>query len=119
MTTGEEQMEKELPELKTLYENLWEDARTLVKDLSHSIRMIGFFGVVMLAMSIAQLSFADASYSRIIAGTPRIFDYLYLIGGAVGVVVFLIGGVAMIRYYFVLKKRYARVIDLEKKLEKR
>lgn len=119
MTTGEEQMENELPELKKLYSNLWDDARTLVKDMSNSIRMIGFFGVMLLGMSIMELGSADASYSRIIAGAPRTFDYLYLVGGALGAIVGLVGGILMIRYYLLLKDRYSRVLEMEKKLEKR
>jgi hypothetical protein len=119
MTTGEEQMENELPELKKLYSDLWEDARTLIKDMSNNIRMIGFFGFVLLCMAISALGSADASYSRIIAGTPRIFDYLYLVSGAVGTIAGLVGGVLMIRYYLLIKNRYARVLELEKKLEQR
>ena len=119
MTTGEEQMENELPELKKLYTNLWEDARTLVKDISHNIRMIGFFGFMLLAMAIMELGSADASYSRITAGVPRTFDYLYLVGGAVGTIAGLVGGILMIRYYLLMKNRYARVLELEKKLEQR
>jgi hypothetical protein len=119
MTTGEEKMENELPELKKLYTNLWEDARTLVKDISHNIRMIGFFGFMLLAMAIMELGSADASYSRIIAGVPRTFDYLYFVGGIVGSIAGLLGGILMIRYYFKLKDRYARVLDLESKLEQR
>ena len=119
MTTGEEQMENELPELKNLYSSLWEDARTLVKDMAYNIRMIGFFGIMLLSMSIMELGSADASWSRITTGVPRTFDYVYLVGGVVGTIVCIVGGILMIRYYYLLKNRYSRVIELEKKLEKR
>lgn len=115
---GENMQDDGFVELKQVYENLWEDARMLVKDLSNSIRVIGLFGILLLFTSILQLSITDSNYLKIISGTARTLDYIYFYGGAIGIVMYILGGIFMLRWYLLLKKRYSRVIELEKTINK-
>jgi len=108
---------EELAELKTLYDDLWRDARTMIKDLNTSITSIFLFGVTMLALASTAVPNSIEMYSRIAAaGFTWGVNYIYLAASSFGAVVALPAGVLMLRYYFQLKKRYAKVIELEKAL---
>jgi hypothetical protein len=107
---------EELAALKTLYDELWRDARTMVKDLNKSITSIFLFGVVLVCMAPINLSMVIDMYSKIAAGSTSALNYFYLVSISVGVIVSVAAGVMMLRYYFQLKKRYAKVIELEKTL---
>lgn len=109
--------EEKLPELSTLYDELWKDARTLVKDLNRNIWMVLLLGVLCLFTAIFELSIATTNYDKVLAGTARWpLDYIYMGGGAVGVVAFIVIGVAMIVWHNTLRQRYKRLIEIEKKL---
>jgi hypothetical protein len=108
--------DEELAHLKTLYDELWRDARTMIKDLNRSVTMIFLFGVVMLAMAIIEFGTAIRMYSKIAEGSTSVLNYIYFAAPSLGVVVSLAAGVMMLRYYFQLKNRYAKVIELEKAL---
>jgi hypothetical protein len=107
---------EELAALKTLYDELWSDARTMVKDLNRSITSIFLFGVVLICMAPINLSTVIDMYSKIAAGSTSALNYFYLVSISLGVLVSLAAGVMMLRYYFQLKKRYNKVIELEKTL---
>jgi hypothetical protein len=108
--------DEELAQLKKLYDELWRDARTMIKDLNRSVTSIFLFGVVMLAMAVIEFGTAVNMYSKIAAGSTLVLNYFYFACSSFGVVVSLAAGVMMLRYYFQLKNRYAKVIELEKVL---
>ncbi len=109
--------EEKLPELTTLYDELWRDARTLVKDLNQNIRAVSLLGVLCFFMALFELSVVTSDYDKVVAGTARWpLDYVYLGGGVVGVVAFIVIGVAILMWHSKLRQRYKRLIDIEKKL---
>ena len=109
--------EMELTPLKKVYDELWRDAKTMIKDMHAGIRMVFFFGQMLFAVAVLELASAAQMYGRIVEGSTRGLDYFYLVV-MLGSAVFLIFvGVLMIRYYQILKNRYARVIQLETTLE--
>jgi hypothetical protein len=108
---------EELTPLKNLYDELWRDARTMIKDMNKGITTVFFFGIVMFALVPIELGITIRTYASISAGSTRWLDYLYLVGTAIGSVVCLLAGVMYMRFYFKLKKRYANLIELEKTLE--
>jgi len=55
---------EELAELKTLYDDLWRDARTMIRELNRSITSIFLFGVTMLAL-------APIEFGTVVECTPR------------------------------------------------
>ncbi|MFC1803623.1 hypothetical protein ACFL0D_06625 [Thermoproteota archaeon] len=112
------QMEnEELSDLKTIYDELWQDARTMVKDMNSSITIVFLFGLTMFAIAPMNLGTVVEMYARITEGSTRWLDYFYLIGTSFGLVISIVAGVAMIRWYNKLKKRYSKLIELEKTLE--
>ncbi|UCH71194.1 MAG: hypothetical protein JSV29_04305 [Candidatus Bathyarchaeota archaeon] len=108
---------KELAELKTVYDELWSDAKIMIKDMNNSITMVFLFGVVMFAMFTIEMGTAIEMYSKIASGSARALDYFYLVATAFGSVVTVVAGVTMLRWYYKLKNRYAKLIQLEKNLE--
>ena len=109
--------EMELTPLKKVYDELWRDAKTMIKDMNASIKMVFFCGWLLFVVASLELLSAHQTYVRIAEGSTRGLDYFYLVM-MLGSAVFLIGaGVLMIRYYKTLKNRYASVIQLKKTIE--
>ena len=109
--------DEKLVQLKTIYDELWSDARTMIKDMNNNITMIFLFGLLLLAASLMSFGTAVDMYSRINAGSTRWLDYFYLVTTSLGMVITVIAGVGMMRWHFTLKERYAKLILLEKTLE--
>jgi len=109
--------DEKLTQLKTLYDELWSDAKTMIKDMNRSITVVFLFGLTMFAIGPMNFGTVVEMYARITAGSTRWLDYFYLIGTSFGTVISVVAGVAMIRWYYKLKKRYAKLIQLEKTLE--
>lgn len=108
--------ETKLAELKDLYDELWSDARTLVKDMNKNIQIVFFYGVMCLCMAIVEAALAIRTYAKFEAGTAEWMDWIYLGGGVAGAVVLLVAGVSILWWYSTLRKRYRKLIEIEKKL---
>jgi membrane protein YqaA with SNARE-associated domain len=109
--------DEKIAQLKTVYDELWSDAKTMIKDMNNNITVVFLFGLAMLAIAPMELGTVVQMYARITAGSTRWLDYFYLIATSFGSVISAVAGVAMIRWYYKLKNRYARVIQLEKTFE--
>ncbi len=107
----------ELTQLKTVYDELWRDARTMVRDMNRSIKSVFLVGFFMLWGAFMQFLSAHQVYMKILGGSTRWLDQFYLYGISLGVVVMVVGGIVTLRSYYELKKRYARLSELEKTLE--
>ncbi len=104
----------ELDDLKTLYDDLWKDARTLVADMNRSIRMYLLAGFLMLVYGFVILAYAAAGWQRIYSGSPEIADYAAAIGETIGGAILIVVGPLLIYWYYKLKSRYARLASIEK-----
>jgi len=104
----------ELDDLKKLYDDLWKDARTLVADMNRSIRMYLLAGFLMLVYGFEILAYAAAGWQRIYSGSPEMADYAAAIGETVGGAILIVVGPLLIRWYYKLKTRYARLASIEK-----
>lgn len=109
--------DESLAQLKTVYDELWLDARTMIKDLNRSIKSVFLVSFLMFWGAGMQFLSAHQVYMKIIGGSTRALDYFYLVSISLGVVIMVIGGMWIMREYNELKNRYARVIELEKSLE--
>jgi len=89
----------------------------MIKDMNRSITMVFLFGLTMFAVSVIEMGTVIEMYSKIPSGTARALDYFYLLATAFGSVVTVVAGVMMLRWYYKLKNRYAKLIQLEKTIE--
>jgi predicted membrane channel-forming protein YqfA (hemolysin III family) len=104
----------ELTQLKTIYDELWRDAKTMIKDVTRSISAVFFVGIMMFVIAIFLLLSAHQTYMTIVGGSTRTLDYFYLIAESLGVVIMIVAGILFEREYYKLKNRYRRIIQLEK-----
>ena len=106
--------DEELPELKALYEALWSDARTMIKDMNRSIYVYLFTGFITLVFSAIMIGTAISDWHKILSGIIGPFTYLYAIAGTLGAVIYVAFGVLLLYWYHQLRNRYARLIQMEK-----
>lgn len=109
--------DEELVQLKTVYDELWSDARTMIKDMKRSIHLYPFFGFVSLVLSTIMIGSAISNWNIILLGDASSLNYLYAIAATLGVVVYVAFGISLLYWYNKLRKRYSRLILLEKTLE--
>ncbi len=108
---------KELPELKELYDELWSDGRTMIKDMNRSIYVYLFAGFVTLVFSVIIIGTAASDWNKILIGTATNLTYFYVIMEIPGAVAYVAFGVFLIYWYIKLKNRYSRLIKLEKAIK--
>jgi hypothetical protein len=103
--------------LKTVYDELWQDAKTMIIDMNRTIKSVFFLSFLMFVFAGMQFLSAHQVYMDIIRGSTRSLDYFYLVTISFGVVIMFVAGVWNMRSYNELKNRYSRLIELEKRLE--
>ncbi len=108
---------KELTQLKTLYDELWRDARTMIKDMNRSIFIYLFAGFLSLVLSAIMIGTAISDLNKIVSGSASSLTYFYAIVETPGSVFYVAFGVALLYWYYKLKKRYAKLIQMEKAIE--
>ena len=107
----------ELAQLKAVYDELWRDARTMVQDMNRMIKSVYLSGFFMFATAGLQALSAHQLYMKILGGSTRWLDQFYFYAISLGVIIMIVGGFSTLRSYNELKKRYARLTELEKTLE--
>ena len=108
---------EELPQLKALYDELWSDARTMIKDMKKSIFVYLFAGFITLVFSTIMIGTAISDWSKILAGGASALTYFYAMVETPGAVFYVAFGVLLLHWYNKLKNRYSRLIKMEKELE--
>jgi hypothetical protein len=108
---------KELPELKKLYDELWSDARTMIKDMNRSIYVYLFAGFITLVFSVIIIGTAISDWNKILSGSATSLTYFYAIMETPGAVFYVAIGVFLLYWYRKLKNRYSRLIQLEKTIK--
>jgi hypothetical protein len=106
--------DEDLSELKAVYDELWRDAKTMIKDMKRSIHLYSFTGFITLVFSVIMIGTAISDWNKILSGNIGTFTYLYAIAGTLGSVIYVALGVLLIYWYNKLKNRYTRLIQLEK-----
>ncbi|CAJ37148.1 hypothetical protein [Methanocella arvoryzae] len=102
--------------LKTLYDELWKDATTLVIDMNRSIRVYLFGGVLMLICGLVILGMGLAGWQYLSPRGGAASDYVIVIGEIAGGLIQIIISPYLLYWYYKLKKRYSRLIQMEKTL---
>ena len=106
--------DKELPELREIYDELWSDARTMIKDMKTSINLYLFVGLMALFLSIMMIGTAISNWNEIMMGSASMLTYIYVVAEILGAVIYVVFGIALLYYHNKLKKRYAKLMRLEK-----
>jgi hypothetical protein len=105
---------EELAQLKTVYDELWSDAKTMIKDMKRSISIYFFTGFITLALSVVITVTAISDWNKILSGSASTLTYFYAIAETLGAVSNVAFGIGLLYWYNKLKNRYARLIRLEK-----
>ena len=108
--------DEELPQLKTLYDELWSDARTMIKDMNKSIFVYLFAGFLALVFSTILIGTAISNWNKVLAGNSNTLTYIYVTAETFGSVVYVMFGIALLYWYRKLKNRYSKLIKMEKNL---
>ena len=109
--------DKELPELKELYDEMWNDGRTLIKDMNRSIYVYLFAGFITLVFSVIIIGTAISDWNKILTGTTTEFTYFYAMMEIPGAVLYVAFGIFFIYWYTKLKNRYSKLIKLERTIK--
>lgn len=104
----------DLESLDTLYDELWDDARTLAADMNQSIAVYRIAGLFMVISGIVLLAFAIAGWLRELAGGYSSFEFIFTIAATICGPAELIIGPYLLSWYNKLRNRYARLASLEK-----
>lgn len=107
---------KQLSELKTIYDELWSDAKTLFKDMKKSIVIYLYAGFVTLIVAVSAIVNAIPYFLLILLGKGNLFDWSFVIIEIVAAVVVVSFAAKLLMWYKGLKRRYARLIHMEKSL---
>ena len=102
--------------MKALYDDLWSDARTMIKDMNRSISIYLFTGFITLALSVIIIGTAISDWNKILSGIASTLTYFYAIVETPGAVFYVAFGVLLLYWYNKLKNRYAKLIQLEETL---
>ncbi|UCG45481.1 MAG: hypothetical protein JSV58_01490 [Candidatus Bathyarchaeota archaeon] len=108
--------EKELPKLKALYDELWSDARTMIKDMRRSIFVYLLAGLVTLAFSAIMIGTAISDWNKILTGGASTLTYFYAIVETPGAIFYVAFGILLLYWHSKLKNRYSRLVEIEKEL---
>ena len=108
--------DKELPQLKALYDELWNDARTMIKDMNKSIFVYLFAGVLSFVFSIIMIGSGISNWNKIFLGDASTLTYVYVIAETFGSVIYVIFGITLLYWFRKLSGRYSKLIKMEKSL---
>jgi len=107
---------KELPQLKALYDELWTDARTMIKDMNKSIYVYLFAGFLTLVFSTIMIGNGISNWNKIFSGEASTLTYFYVIAETFGSVAYVIFSITLLYWYRKLRGRYSKLIKMEKSL---
>jgi uncharacterized BrkB/YihY/UPF0761 family membrane protein len=109
--------DNELAQLKALYDELWSDAKSMIKDMNRSISIYFFAGLITLAFSTIIIGIAVSDLNKILSNGASSLTYFYVIVEVPGAVLMIIFGITLLYWYRKLRKRYQKLIEMEKKID--
>lgn len=112
-----EEDDKELIELKSLYDELWHDAKTVVKDMRRSISIYLYSALVTFVVALITITYTITFAFNLLVGNVNLYTYLGTFFEAGSSIIIVIFGIFLLRWYKRLGKRYSRLIEMEKELE--
>jgi len=111
-----EENNKELPELKAIYDELWSDARTLAKDLKKSIVIYLYAAYATLIIAFSSLLSATPFFIQVGLGTANSFSWLVVFVEIILVAVVLGFALKLFGWHRHLARKYSKLIEMERKI---
>ena len=109
--------EEELIQLKELYDELWHDAKSLIKDMKKSIGVCLYSAIMTFTVLILCISYSVMYCLALLSGETNALYYVGVIVEPLGCVILLVFGVKLLQWYVMFKRRYSKLIELERKIE--
>jgi VIT1/CCC1 family predicted Fe2+/Mn2+ transporter len=106
--------DKQLPELKALYDELWSDAKTLIKDMKKSVSVYLYAGLVTIIVGFYAIINAIPYFLIVFFGKGGILAWSVVVAEVIATVIILSFGARLLMWYRKLNKRYAKLIQMEK-----
>ncbi len=106
--------DQELKELKSLYDDMWKDARTMIIDMNRSIKVYFIAGMLLLFFGIWNIGVVGPMWQNIASGNAGLLDIIFAIMATFGIACMIIFGALLLYWYNQLRTRYARLIRMEK-----
>ena len=107
----------EMSTLKDLYDELWDDAKNLIKDMTGSISLYKYSGLLLLGLNIYPI-YRILLWVFVI---PRYFLSEGILFGLIQyffvIIIFGFFGFKLLRTYYKLKKRYSKLWKMRLEVE--
>jgi hypothetical protein len=104
----------DLESLGTLYDELWEDARTLVGDMNQSIAVYRIAGLFLVISGIVLLAYAVSGWLKVLGGDIGSFDFFFTLAATLCSLAQLLIGPYFLYWHDKLRKRYVNLARMEK-----
>jgi hypothetical protein len=104
----------DLESLGTLYDELLEDARTLVADMNQSIAVYRVAGLFLVISGIVLLAYAITGWLNVLGGDIGSFDFIFTMAATLCSLAQLLVGPFFLYWYDKLRKRYVNPTRMEK-----
>jgi hypothetical protein len=111
-----EENNKELPELKTIYDELWSDAKTLAKDLKKSIGVYLYAAYATLIIAFSSLVNAIPFFIQVGLGTANLFTWSIVLLEVICVAIVLGFAAKLFSWHRHLAMKYSKLIEMERKI---
>lgn len=108
------QEDNDLVELKAVYDDLWADAKTMIKDMKKSVYIYNYAALLTYAVAIITLFNAIPYYATLVAGQGNTITIAVIVTNIIATVFEIVFGSVLLRWYYRMKRRYARLIEMEK-----
>jgi uncharacterized membrane protein len=109
--------EAELIQLRTVYDELWRDAKTMIKDMRRSIMIYAYSGSISAIIGVYSLISAILYSLAIITGDTSLLNYFYAVFDAFASVAITLFSIKLLKWHSELKRRYSKLIEMEKTIE--
>lgn len=104
----------DLESLGTLYDELWEDARTLVGDMNQSIAVYRIAGLFLVISGIVLLAYAISGWLKVLGGDYASFDFIFTMAATLCGLAQMLIGPYFLYWHDKLRKRYVNLARMEK-----
>jgi hypothetical protein len=111
-----EENNQELSELKSVYDELWSDAKTLAKDMKKSIAIYLYAGYATLIIAFSALISALPFFLQVIYGAGDALSWSIVVFEIIATAIVLTFASFLFRWHKRLSRKYSKLIDLEKKI---